>query len=257
MADYHRWVCDGRPAVVVRGRPGPGIWDHPWVVYRAVVEPEPATKRARGGDSGCPVIPPPPTLDEETMRQLNTDLPPPGAAPQKIDAAACDPEWPMGGREEQECDAQGGGYCGPVDPVDASPLATRPDDALLESLEGDGGSRPCIPPLPAMTVDVLAQLDVVLPPPEAAPPNSAMAGFVGAYSHAFASTKRNATAMHSPLDDGCQASPKRAKIGPVWIGPVESQSHGDIRALARRSCTTTTTTGADRAAPTATPGSAT
>ena len=254
LADYHRWIAEGRPEVVVRGRPGPGAWDHPWVVYRVEDEHVPATKRARGGDSRGSVITPP-----------------------------------------------------------------RPNDAQLDTMEVDGGMRPCIPPLPVMTADVLAQLEAVLPPPEATPPSPSAASTArgpaeaglaphespgckraisssathdsehahqgasdstatvggrpdGDYNHVCdggvalpdtgqyrtgatlvqLGTKRNATAMHSPLDDGCQASSKRARIGSVG-----SRSHSDTLALARRINTTTTTTGADRAAPTATPGSAT
>ena len=279
-------------------------------MYRADGELEPDTKRARGGDSGGPVIPPLPTLDEETMRQLNTILPPPDVEPPTIDASSGDlddtpsaqlADCPMDGCEVQEDDAQGRGSSGPVDPVDARPLATRPDVAQLDTMEVDGGSapldddgiRPCIPPLPVMTADVLAQLDAVLPPPEAAPRSLSSSsthdserahhGETGAtatvdgrpdddYNHVCdggvvlpdtgqyrvdatlvqVGTKRSATAMHSPMDDGCQASPKRARIGPVG-----SRSHSDALVLTRTTNTTTTTTGADRAAPTATPGSVT
>ena len=315
LADYHRWVSNGRPMVVIRGRPGPGVWDHPWVVYRTDAELEPATKRARGGDSDGPVIPPLPTIGEETLRRLNTTLPPPAmddahdpdhARPLTARTTGVYQDAQLGtvtvdGDSDALSDGDGRG-------TGAQPVNAQQDHASFTcSLRSSHASHVvtgtaevagrCIPPRPVLTAAVLSQLDTVLPPPdeglcskralladEALGPrlkrghhdatvdandgcdDDAQMACPYAAMRPSGGIKRQSTAMQEGVGDGRPASPKRARLneGGIQILAHDSgtfaltgASGETSQRTGRLDLTTTTTTGADRAAPTATPGSAT
>ena len=116
LQDYRDWIASGRPDVIVRGRPGSGMWDHPWVVYitddsaSVGTEQEPpitieaacAVDGAAGSDEAHPCIPPMPAMTAEVLAQLDTVLPPPVAAmprPPTVTGAtrATRPAPPLGG----------------------------------------------------------------------------------------------------------------------------------------------------------------
>ena len=267
LTDYRRWVSDGRPEVVVQGKPGPGAWDHPWVVYRVrtMIGPD-----STGGRYGA-------QMDSRDGAQLDC--------------------------AQQDSAAVGGG---PTTGVTLTTMHSRGLNGPVGVLpiNSDGGSEGSsgalstgliAPPAPAITTAVLVQLSTTLPPPATAPSGCPMEHALlemgtldGAqqdyaqpvYAAAVSGTlsgsdhdpdevmmgsrvptgpwHRGSKRLHSPEDEGGIPSSKKCRFGShLGTGVPTGASEGSSHSTERSNTTTTTSNGADRAAHTATPGSAT